>query len=107
MIASLPGYSSFLAGENKSYRIYEIYMYIYEYRKIRLLLLVSGFVSPFFLFFFFFGRIQLYVLWIVLKGSIILKNRHFITQERFDKLIYGINTIMIYGIYTIIKCDIL
>ena len=60
-----------------------------------------------FFYFFFFGRIQLYVLWIVLKGSIILKNRHFITQERFDKLIYGINTIMIYGIYTIIKCDIL
>ena len=28
------------------------------------------------------------------KGSIFLKNRHFITQERFNKLIYGINTII-------------
>ena len=26
------------------------------------------------------------------KGSIFLKNRHFIIQERFNKLIYGINT---------------
>ena len=26
------------------------------------------------------------------KGSVFLKNRHFITQERFNKLIYGINT---------------
>ena len=34
----------------------------------------------------------------VLKGSIFLKNRHFIIQERFIKFIYGINTI--------IKCDI-
>ena len=30
----------------------------------------------------------------VLKGSIFLKNRHFIVQERFNKLIYGINTII-------------
>ena len=30
------------------------------------------------------------------KGAILLKNRHFIIQERFNKLIYGI--------YTIIKC---
>ena len=29
-----------------------------------------------------------------LRGSIILKNRHFISQERFNKLIYGINTII-------------
>ena len=28
----------------------------------------------------------------VLKGSILLKHRHFIIQERFNKLIYGINT---------------
>ena len=27
------------------------------------------------------------------NGSIFLKNRHFIIHERFDKLIYGINTI--------------
>ena len=26
------------------------------------------------------------------KGSIFLRNRHFIIQERFNKLIYGINT---------------
>ena len=31
------------------------------------------------------------------KGSIFLKNRHLIIQERFNKLRYGINTI--------IKCD--
>ena len=34
----------------------------------------------------------------LLKGAIFLKNRHFIIQERFGELIYGINTI--------IKCDI-
>ena len=28
------------------------------------------------------------------KGSIFLKNRHFIIQERFNKLIYGMNTII-------------
>ena len=28
------------------------------------------------------------------KGSIFLKNRHFIIQEKFNKLIYGINTII-------------
>ena len=27
----------------------------------------------------------------VIKGSISLKNRHFIIQERFTKLLYGIN----------------
>ena len=30
----------------------------------------------------------------LIKGSIFLKNGHFIIQERFDKLIYGINTII-------------
>ena len=29
-----------------------------------------------------------------LKGSISLKNRHFIIQKRFNELIYGINTII-------------
>ena len=28
------------------------------------------------------------------KGSILLKDRHFIIQERFNKLIYGINIII-------------
>ena len=28
-----------------------------------------------------------------LKGAIFLQNRHFVIQERFYKLIYGINTI--------------
>ena len=32
------------------------------------------------------------------KGSIFLKNRHFLIQEMFDELIYAINTV--------IKCDI-
>ena len=30
----------------------------------------------------------------MVKGSIFLKNIHFIIQERFHKLIYGINTII-------------
>ena len=30
----------------------------------------------------------------LLKGSIFLKNGHFIIQERFNKLIYVINTII-------------
>ena len=34
--------------------------------------------------------------WLALKGFVFLKNRHFIVQIRFNKLIYGI--------YTIIKC---
>ena len=33
-----------------------------------------------------------------IKGSIFFKNRHFIIQERFNKLIYGIITIIKYGI---------
>ena len=33
----------------------------------------------------------------VFKGSIFLKKRHFIIQERFNKLIYGINTIIKFG----------
>ena len=37
-----------------------------------------------------------------LKGSIFLKNRHFI-QERFNKLIYGINTIIKCGIWQPVK----
>ena len=28
------------------------------------------------------------------EGYLLLKNRHFIIQERFNKLIYDINTIM-------------
>ena len=45
------------------------------------------------------GRlIWVFVKWPYLKGSIFLKNRYFIIQERFNKLIYIINTI--------IKCDI-
>ena len=39
----------------------------------------------------------------ILKGSISLKNRHFIIQERFNILIYSINK-LIHGINTIIKC---
>ena len=30
----------------------------------------------------------------IIKGYIFLKNRHFIIQERFTKLIYGINKII-------------
>ena len=34
------------------------------------------------------------------KGSVFLKNRHFIIQERFYKLIYHINTIVTYFVPT-------
>ena len=37
------------------------------------------------------------------NGSIFIKNRHFIIQERFDKLIYGINTIIKCGILQPVK----
>ena len=40
--------------------------------------------------------LQLSVFWDArykwVNGSIVLKNRHFFIQERFNKLIYGINT---------------
>ena len=41
--------------------------------------------------------VNVYMFFISFKGSIFLKNRNFIIQERFNKLIYGINAI--------IKCD--
>ena len=37
------------------------------------------------------------------KGSIFLKNRHFIIQERFNKLKYGINTIIKCGTWQPVK----
>ena len=37
------------------------------------------------------------------KGSIFLKNRHFIIQEKFNKLIYGINTIIKCGFWQHVK----
>ena len=40
---------------------------------------------------------------ITFKGSIFLKNRHFIIQERINKLIYGINTIINCGIWQPVK----
>ena len=38
-----------------------------------------------------------------IKGSIPLKNRHFVIQGRFNKLIYGINTIINCGIWQPVK----
>ena len=38
-----------------------------------------------------------------IKGSIFLKNRHFIIQERLDKLIYGIDTIIKCGTWQPVK----
>ena len=38
-----------------------------------------------------------------LKGDKFLKNRHFIIQERFNKLIYGINTIIKCGTWKPVK----
>ena len=49
----------------------------------------------FFVFFFFYC-----------KGSIFLKNRHFIIQERFNKLIYGINTIIKCGTWQLVKFQV-
>ena len=37
------------------------------------------------------------------KGSIFLKNRHFFIQERFNKLIYSINTIIRGGIWQLVN----
>ena len=42
----------------------------------------------------------------ILKGSIFLKNRHFIVQERFNKLIYGVNTIIKCGIWQPVKIQL-
>ena len=42
-----------------------------------------------------------------IKGSIFLKNRHFIIQERFHKLVYGINTIIKCGIWQPVKFQFL
>ena len=42
-------------------------------------------------------------LWSHVKGSVFLKNRHFIIQESFNKLIYGINTIMKCGTWQPVK----
>ena len=39
----------------------------------------------------------------LLKDSIFLKNRHFIIQERFNKLIYGIDTITKCGTWQPVK----
>ena len=38
-----------------------------------------------------------------IKGSIFLKIRHFIIQERFNKLLYGINTIINFGTWQLVK----
>ena len=40
---------------------------------------------------------------LTIKGSIFLKNRHFIIQERFNKLIYGIHTIIKGGTWQLVK----
>ena len=42
-------------------------------------------------------KVAVSILEILIKGSIFLKNRHFIIQKRFNKLIYDINTITKYG----------
>ena len=54
------------------------------------------------------GRLSLNVGWVNgpgrgLKGSIFLKNTHIIIQERFNKLIYGINTITKCGTWQPVK----
>ena len=44
------------------------------------------------------------IIFVMLKGPIFLKNRHFFfIQERFNKLIYGINTIIKCGIRQPVK----
>ena len=44
------------------------------------------------------GKNQMSTRFLRLKDSIFLKNRHFLIQEKFNKLIYGINTIINSGI---------
>ena len=39
----------------------------------------------------------------MVKGSIFLKNRPFIIQERFNKFVYGIKTIIKYGTWQPVK----
>ena len=39
----------------------------------------------------------------VFKGTIFLKNRYFIIEERLNKLIYGINTIIKCGTWQPVK----
>ena len=46
---------------------------------------------------------DVYISFNIVKGSIFLKNRHFIIQERFNKLIYGITTTMKYGTWQPVK----
>ena len=41
------------------------------------------------------------------KGSIFLKNRYFIIQERFNKLIYCISSIIKCGIWQTVKCQLI
>ena len=43
------------------------------------------------------------IILIIFKGSIFLKNRHFIIQGGFNKLIYGINTIIKCGTWQPVK----
>ena len=50
-----------------------------------------------------FGPRQQQVMTALVKGSIFLKNRHFIIQERVNKLIYGTNTIINCGFWQPVK----
>ena len=47
-----------------------------------------------------------YINIISIKGSIFLKNRHFIIQKRLNKLIYCINVIIKCGIWQPVKCQL-
>ena len=49
---------------------------------------------------------QSLLLLILPKGCIFLKNRHFVIQERFEKLTYGINTIIKCGTWQPVKIQI-
>ena len=46
----------------------------------------------------------LYIPWkLTIKGTVFIKNRHFFIQEKFNKLMYGINTVIKCGIWQPVK----
>ena len=47
------------------------------------------------------------MLFYVVKGSIFLKNRHFIIQERFNQMIYGISIIIKCGTWQPVKIQLI
>ena len=53
-----------------------------------------------------FKKATIFTIIIHIEGSIFLKNRHFVSQERFNKLIYGINTIIKCSLWQPVKLQL-